>query len=626
MGHPKPAATAVALNPVEAPVGAPRDENDPFRRVSVTGMSSARPELTVVTPAFNQATTVVRCLDRLTATLERSGLNYEIVVVSDGSRDDTAANARRRESDRIRVVEYDRNLGKGYALRVGSSLASGRYVAWLDSDLDLDPAPLVDFVRHAQEADLDIVVGSKRHPGSVVDYPRKRHIYSWLFQRLVRCLFRLDVRDTQVGIKLFRREVLEAVLPTVVVKRFAFDLEMLAVARHFGFGRIAEGAVRLDYQFTGTGMNWRAIANALWDTGAIFYRLRILRFYDRQRALALEMAAYANEPLPTLTLVLAPGQSDRPDPDREARLCRLLPAGSRVLVIPGSEQGGTCADAGPEWVDLGERTLETVLAADTDVVAFLENNAEPATHWAEAALSLLRNPSVGAVVGPTVPRLTGEPCTDAAGVLSESRMGLGSARTRHHVGRLHEVEDFPARNLFIRRDSLLRLLSAGVQVADRLCAELRTREGLAVIASPHVVATTMPRPLFARYLADLGAHAVRRGLLLASGAPLRLRHVMPLLVLAYFGLAPVAFFLGQGYFLVWSAGFALYLLSLLFFGGVVVLLHRRGRVAVLALVGAALSHFVVGACLIAGAFQRIVLKRRADERTDGATVRERAAP
>lgn len=590
-------------------------------------MSAVRPELTVVTPAFNQAATVLKCLDRLIETLDRGGVNYEIVVVSDGSRDETAENARRRESDRVRVIEYDRNLGKGYALRVGSAAASGQYVAWLDSDLDLDPEPLVGFLHRAREEGLDVVVGSKRHPGSVVDYPRSRRVYSWLFQRLVRVLFRLNVRDTQVGIKLFRRDVLDAVLPTVVVKRFAFDLEMLSVARHFGFEKIAEGAVRLDYQFTGSGMNWRAIANALWDTGAVFYRLRILRFYDRQRSLALEMAEHAHEPLPTLTLVLAPGEKGGPRPDREQRLRRLLPEGSRVLVIPAADRPeGSLDGAGAERADLGRRTLGTVLEADTDVVAFLEHNAEPATQWCHAALALLRNPSVGAVVGPTVPRLTGEPFTDAAGILSESRMGLGSARTRHHVGRLQEVEDFPARNLFVRREPLVRMLSAGVPVADRLCAEMRTREGLAVIASPEVVATTRPTPLFRRYLAGLGAHALRRGLLLASGAPVRLRHLMPVLVVVYLCLTPVAILLGQPYLIVWSIGLGLYLLSLLLFGGVVVLLHRRVGVAAIAVAGAALSHLVVGACLVAGAFRRIVLRRRDDERASAPATGARTSP
>ena len=105
-----------------------------------------------------------------------------------------------------------------------------------------------------ERENLDFAIGSKRHPDSDVHYPRSRRIASWLYQQLVRVLFRLDVRDTQVGLKVFRREVAEQVLPLLLVKRFAFDLELLAVSRALGFGRIRELPIRLDYRFTGSGV------------------------------------------------------------------------------------------------------------------------------------------------------------------------------------------------------------------------------------------------------------------------------------------------------------------------------------------------------------------------------------
>ena len=81
------------------------------------------------------------------------------------------------------------------------------------------------------------MIGSKRHPDSDVAYPTHRRVYSWLYQQLVHAMFKLNVRDTQVGVKLFRREALDAVLPVVLVKRYAFDLEVLAVATTIRFRR-----------------------------------------------------------------------------------------------------------------------------------------------------------------------------------------------------------------------------------------------------------------------------------------------------------------------------------------------------------------------------------------------------
>ncbi|HET9442025.1 MAG TPA: hypothetical protein VFO65_01810, partial [Acidimicrobiales bacterium] len=122
--------------------------------------------------------------------------------------------------------------------------------------------------------------GSKRHPMSLVDYPPVRRLYSWGYQRLVHVLFRLNVRDTQTGLKLARRDVLAAALPRMLEKRFAFDLELLVVAAHLGYGRFFEAPVLIRRQFSST-VSLRAVRGMLVDTLAIFYRLRVLRFYDR---------------------------------------------------------------------------------------------------------------------------------------------------------------------------------------------------------------------------------------------------------------------------------------------------------------------------------------------------------
>ena len=116
-------------------------------------------------------------------------------------------------------------------------------------------------------------------------YPRSRRIASWCYQQLNRLLFRLDVRDTQVGLKVFSRRVVDEVVPLLLVKRFAFDLELLAVANGARLRPHAEMPVRLEYRFTGSALGSIAVFRALWDTAAIFYRLRVLRTYQRKRRL-----------------------------------------------------------------------------------------------------------------------------------------------------------------------------------------------------------------------------------------------------------------------------------------------------------------------------------------------------
>src|SRR5262249_14466206 len=130
----------------------------------------------------------------------------EVIVVSDGSIDDTAERLLAARTDaRIRVIHYDRNLGKGYAVKAGTLASHGEWVSLVDADLDLDPASIPLYLDAAQSQGLDIVVGSKRHPDSVVLYPRVRRAASWCYQQLNRFLFGLNVRDTQVGLKVFSR-------------------------------------------------------------------------------------------------------------------------------------------------------------------------------------------------------------------------------------------------------------------------------------------------------------------------------------------------------------------------------------------------------------------------------------
>ena len=134
--------------------------------------------------------------------------------------------------------------------------------------------------------DPDIVVGSKRHPLSDVYYPPLRRLLSSTYHRLTRLLFRVKVRDTQTGFKLIRRDVLASVLPRLLEKRYAFDLEFLVVARSLGYKRVFEAPVQIDYKFA-SHVNPSAAVRIGLDTLAIFYRHYILNTY-RQAGLHVE--------------------------------------------------------------------------------------------------------------------------------------------------------------------------------------------------------------------------------------------------------------------------------------------------------------------------------------------------
>jgi glycosyltransferase involved in cell wall biosynthesis len=208
-------------------------------------------ELSVVLPAYEEAPSIAAALCRLDEELRRQPRTYELIVVSDGSRDGTADVARSLGLPTVHVIDYPENRGKGYALRTGAERARGRLVAFMDADLDIHPKGLTTLVEQLESTRVDAVVASKVHPDSVVTYPRFRRLQSRVFRVLVRTLFRLDVADSQTGLKVFRSEVLATCLPRVTVEGWAFDLDLLVLASDAGY-RVVEGPVTLDYQFSTT--------------------------------------------------------------------------------------------------------------------------------------------------------------------------------------------------------------------------------------------------------------------------------------------------------------------------------------------------------------------------------------
>lgn len=244
-----------------------------------------KPKLSVIVPIYKQEKTIESDLRRIQQVLNKLRYSSELIGVVDGYVDDSFKNASKVPG--VKIIGYHTNKGKGHAVRFGMARSRGDIIAFIDSGMDIDPNGLSMILEHFEWYNADIIVGSKRHPASKVNYPWQRRVLSWGYQMGVRLLFGLNVRDTQAGLKCYRREVLETVLPRLIIKSFAFDIEMLAVARHLGFKRIFEAPVELELNFgktsTATGSKLFFFAyNMIIDTLAIFYRLFILRYYDDQ--------------------------------------------------------------------------------------------------------------------------------------------------------------------------------------------------------------------------------------------------------------------------------------------------------------------------------------------------------
>jgi dolichyl-phosphate beta-glucosyltransferase len=199
--------------------------------------------LSLVVPAFDEAHRLAEPLGAALAALGASGRRIEVIVVDDGSRDDTAGVAARLLAplgERGRVLRLATNRGKGAAVRAGARAAREARVLVSDADFSTPLSALADLER-ALDAGADVAIGSRALDRTLVTrrQPAAREWSGRLFNVLVQGLVLPGIADTQCGFKLFRREVVEPVFGRCRIDGFGFDVEVLAVARHLGF-RIAE--------------------------------------------------------------------------------------------------------------------------------------------------------------------------------------------------------------------------------------------------------------------------------------------------------------------------------------------------------------------------------------------------
>ena len=244
--------------------------------------------VSIIVPAYKQEKTIREDIEHIYSVMSKTRFDFEIIVVVDGFLDKTLEEAKKFKKSNVIVAGYESNRGKGYAVRFGMARASGNFIAFIDAGMEIDPNGISMILEHMIWYDADIIVGSKKHPASRVTMPPLRRLYTWGYHTIVRFLFRIPVSDTQVGLKVFKRSVLEHVLPRLVVKQFAFDIELLAVAKYLGFKRIYEAPIALHLDIAQSGFRKFMfldpyIRSMLTDTVGVFYRMYILGYYHPRR-------------------------------------------------------------------------------------------------------------------------------------------------------------------------------------------------------------------------------------------------------------------------------------------------------------------------------------------------------
>jgi glycosyltransferase involved in cell wall biosynthesis len=207
--------------------------------------ANRQPVLSIVVPAFNEAARIGESIDKIDSFMRRSRVSCELIIVDDGSHDNTAEVIKKTQVKGLRLIRNDHNHGKGYTVRQGVLAAAGQYVLFTDADLSAPIEEVDKLLDVAVKDGVDVVIGSRAVDRSYIEKHQSslREAGGIVFNFMVRVVLGLRFRDTQCGFKLFHRQRSRRIFELQTTLGFGFDPELLFLASREGL-QIREEPVR----------------------------------------------------------------------------------------------------------------------------------------------------------------------------------------------------------------------------------------------------------------------------------------------------------------------------------------------------------------------------------------------
>lgn len=540
-------------------------------RWELTKQTIGSDTLSIVMPVYNLVSSIAQNLETTAELFESRDINTELVPVDDGSSDGTAkiidgfvaANKGRWKHVEITPVLLAANSGKGSALKAGFLASKGAYVMLLDGDLDIKPKQTPYFFESLVASGADVVIGSKRHHRSVVQYPWHRRLVSWVYFKLVKIFIGLPITDTQTGMKLFRREVLGEALARMLLKTYAFDLELLSIAYSRG-AKIAEAPVVIKFGTKLGALKPHTISTMAIDSLAVFYRLRILKYYKK---------AEAPKPMPVPPLVsvviACPGDSAMLRECLDALAQQTHTAWEAIVIpdesIPSLESRPRTTQIVSGKVRPAEKRNLGIQAAKGEIVAFIDDDAYADPKWLENAVKYFGDETVGAVGGPGITPPGDSLLASLGGRVYANLLVAGNYRYRYVAGGVRrDVDDFPSCNLLVRKSILDKIGGYRTDFwpgEDTLLCKDIIDSGVRIVYDPWAIVNHHRRALFAPHLRQLGRYAFHRGYFMKRypSNSLHLSYFIPSAFLVYLIMLPLALLLPLPFAIACAAPLALYL-------------------------------------------------------------------
>ena len=452
-------------------------------------------------------------VERIRRLFRKIGYSYEIILIYNEGNDKVFQKLQKFTSRLSDVVAIQNRipLSAGWAIKDALKYISGKYVIFYDYRCGLLWEDLKRLLQRLEGKNLDLVIGYKRAT-------KKIFHYSWIHKLLRRTyFFIIDLvfgpvdKDIVPSVKIFKSSVLENLLARIVNKAYVLGLELLVVAKHLGYRveslPIELGVVKKYRQ----RVSFRGIYYALLEILALYYRLKILKYYDREQTLPQDY--------PSVSIVIPVKERDRyleecvaacqqldyPDyeiivlPDREFKWrsnhdIKIIPTGN---ILP------------PEKRDIG------IENARGDIIAFLDSDAYPLSQWLKYAVRYFGDREIAAVGGPATTPPTDNFWQLASGTIFSSFIVGGNCKFRYAPMPHREVEDYPSCNLLVRKSVLEKIkgFNTNFYPGDDtlLCFKITQQTKKKIIYDPDVIVFHHRRPLLFKHFRQLASYALHRG-------------------------------------------------------------------------------------------------------------------
>lgn len=416
--------------------------------------------VSILAPVYNMEKNIERNINILTEKISPFISNFEIIISDDGSEDNSKNVIEKicNENKNIIGVYSKENHGKGNALKRACEIANGKYIIFCDGDMEIDPSQLENFFDIMHKENADIVIGSKRHKNSVVNYSNVRKLISFVYFMFVKIFFHLPIQDTQTGLKLFKREAIINVFPRILVKAFAYDLEVLVACNSNG-KKIASAPVIVNpnrhFGFIKLSVLWKTFI----DTLAIFYRLNIVKFYkDLFEELKSDKLVSIIIPLKKINDYIK---------EETKYLLEQTYKNFEVVILPDSFSEEEIdldifRDKRIKIIETGAippalKRAKGVENSNGEILAFLDDDTYPEKDWLKNSLRAMETKNINALGGPAITSPKDNFSKQISGLIYGSALMSGKHKARYIPDKVQYVNDYPSCNFIITKELYKRV-------------------------------------------------------------------------------------------------------------------------------------------------------------------------